>query len=89
MDDQTVRAQSFLKTRDWERLPGMRHAEFCDAHGRRLVVEAARWHSPPFDHHHEEWLGFIGGVRVGTWPDLEQAKAATLAIADERVGLDY
>src|SRR6516225_1537770 len=56
----------------WNQLPGMRHGEYCDAHGHRLVVEAARWHPPAFGNHRvEEYYGFIGGVRVGTWPDLE------------------
>jgi hypothetical protein len=69
----------------WNQLPGMRHGEYCDAHGHRLVVEAARWHPPALGNHRvEEYHGFIGGVRVGTWPDLEQAKRETEKLARRR-----
>ena len=70
---------------EWTRLPGMRHVEYCDAHGHRLVIEASHWSRLPFHgEHHEEYQGFIGGVRVGTWNDLDTAKRTTLELAAQR-----
>jgi len=69
----------------WHRLPGTRFGEYCDAHGHRLVVEASRW-SPPqlFGERHEEYNGFIGGVRVGSWIELDEAKREVLSLARSR-----
>ena len=71
----------------WIRIPGMRVAEYCDVHGHRLLVEASRWGTATLgDHHVDEYQGFIGGIRVGTWHDFEEAKRETLTLAARRFG---
>ena len=70
-----------------------RHAEYCDAHGFRCVVEASRWSPHPLQRdqrdQRDEWEGFVNAIRVGAWHDLEMAKRETISLAALRMAENH
>jgi hypothetical protein len=73
---------------EWVQAPhSRRHALYCTMYGHRLFVEAMRWGHFFEGVHQEEYQGFVGGVRVGVWPSLDEAKRGTAAEAKKKARL--
>jgi hypothetical protein len=95
MDDEDRKAWKLLfekvnEMQHWTKIDdSRRHAEYCDAHGFRCVVEASRWSPHPLQRdqrdQRDEWEGFVNAIRVGAWHDLEMAKRETISLAALRM----
>jgi hypothetical protein len=77
---------------DWTKIDSRRHAEYCDAHGFRIVIEQTRWSPHPLDYlnqHRDEFEGFINSIRAGAWDDLDTAKREIVVLAARRAVRDH